>query len=395
MSGISEKSKRRVQILTDYMLGLIEGKHGKELLNKYNILETSFNPSDILPVFDSLFERSIDIEKIKSASNKLFNILYTQFSNYPEISYDSESIMYLLVKDNRGVEQQLENLKEYIKKINKEIDAEVKTELVKGFEKISEFTVHYTVKENILFPELEKLWNNYQCIKLMWSFHDDIRRNIKKILKILKSDTINIDLLNKLISKVYFNVNTIIFREEKVLFPVMYSTVNKEVMDRMLYQVKEFDLLYADTKIIKEQKEDTRHNKRIIKLSTGELTLEQLELVFRHLPVDITFVDENDTVKYFSDPETRVFPRTVGIIGRKVQNCHPHESVDIVNKIIESFRKGEKDSASFWLELGNKFVLIKYFAVRDRGKNYRGVLEVTQEISDIKKLKGQKRLLDW
>ncbi|MEN8157618.1 MAG: PAS domain-containing protein [Bacteroidota bacterium] len=105
-------------------------------------------------------------------------------------------------------------------------------------------------------------------------------------------------------------------------------------------------------------------------------------------------VKEN-RVKYFSSPKERIFPRTVGIIGRKVQDCHPHESVDVVNRIIEAFRTGEKDDASFWIRMGPKFVLIQYFAVRDKNNNYKGVLEVSQEISEIRNLSGERKLLDW
>lgn len=133
----------------------------------------------------------------------------------------------------------------------------------------------------------------------------------------------------------------------------------------------------------------------ISRLATGELTLEQIDLVFSHLPVDITFVDENNRVKYFSLPKHRIFPRTTGIINRRVQDCHPHESVEIVNKIVDSFRSGEKDEASFWIRMGEKFVLIRYFAVRDKEGNYRGVLEVSQEISGIQGITGERRLLDW
>ena len=125
------------------------------------------------------------------------------------------------------------------------------------------------------------------------------------------------------------------------------------------------------------------------------MTPEEIGLVFNHLPVDITFVDDNDTVKYFSTPKHRIFPRTTAIIGRKVSNCHPPESVHIVEKIVDAFRKGEKDDASFWIHMGPKFVLIRYYAVRDDEGKFRGTLEVSQEISDIQEIKGDKRLLEW
>ena len=117
--------------------------------------------------------------------------------------------------------------------------------------------------------------------------------------------------------------------------------------------------------------------------------------MFNHLPVDITFVDENNKVKYFSTPKKRIFPRTKSVIGRDVHNCHPPESVHIVEQIVESFKSGKKDVASFWINMKGELLLIQYFAVRDENGNYKGVMEVSQEISEIRNLQGENRLLDW
>jgi DUF438 domain-containing protein len=132
-----------------------------------------------------------------------------------------------------------------------------------------------------------------------------------------------------------------------------------------------------------------------VSLETGILTEEEIKTVFNSLPVDITFVGKDDRVKYFSQTKDRVFVRTKAIIGRKVQQCHPQKSVHIVDKILESFKKGKKESAEFWLELNDRTILIRYFPVRNQELEYLGCLEVTQDITDIKKLKGEKRLLDW
>jgi len=113
------------------------------------------------------------------------------------------------------------------------------------------------------------------------------------------------------------------------------------------------------------------------------------------LPVDISFVDKDDRVKYFNKAQGRIFVRTEAVIGRKVQMCHPQQSVHVVNRILEAFRTGKKDVAEFWIELGGRLIHIRYFAVRDKNKQYLGTLEVTQDLTDIKRLEGQKRLLDW
>ena len=131
-----------------------------------------------------------------------------------------------------------------------------------------------------------------------------------------------------------------------------------------------------------------------LSLNTGELSPEQIDLILTHMPVDVSFVDENDVVRYYSGNE-RHFPRTPAVIGRKVHNCHPPKSVDIVERIVTSFKEGEKDTAEFWIQHHGKFLHIRYFAVRDKGGKYRGCLEVGQDLTEIKKLEGEQRLLDW
>jgi len=125
------------------------------------------------------------------------------------------------------------------------------------------------------------------------------------------------------------------------------------------------------------------------------LTAEQINLLLKHLPVDITYVDDGDAVAYYSDTDDRIFPRSAGIIGRKVSKCHPPKSVHIVERIVQAFKSGERDMAEFWITLNDRFVLIRYFAVRDTEGTYRGTIEVSQDITDIKRLEGEQRLLDW
>jgi hypothetical protein len=132
-----------------------------------------------------------------------------------------------------------------------------------------------------------------------------------------------------------------------------------------------------------------------VSLETGALTPEQIDLMLVHLPVDVSFVDEDDTVVYYSATPERIFPRSPGVIGRKVQNCHPSKSLDTVNRILEAFKAGRKDDAEFWIEMGGRFLHIRYFAMRDAERRYRGCLEVSQDVTGIRALRGQKRLLDW
>jgi PAS domain S-box-containing protein len=124
------------------------------------------------------------------------------------------------------------------------------------------------------------------------------------------------------------------------------------------------------------------------------ISTEVLEAIFDALPVDITFVDETDTVRYYSRGEKRIFRRTPSVIGRKVQQCHPQQSIDKVNKVVSELKSGKRDVAEFWIELKGRMVYIRYFPVRDKEGKYLGVVEVSQDITDLQKIKGEKRLLD-
>ena len=125
------------------------------------------------------------------------------------------------------------------------------------------------------------------------------------------------------------------------------------------------------------------------------LSREQLEGILEAIPVEISFVDEDDLVKFWNKHETRIFKRPISVIGKSVQNCHPKQSVDKVNQILSDFRSGRQDSAAFWINLGDRKVYIRYFAVRDKAGRYLGTLEATQDITEIKKIEGEKRLLEY
>jgi PAS domain S-box-containing protein len=129
-----------------------------------------------------------------------------------------------------------------------------------------------------------------------------------------------------------------------------------------------------------------------ISLPSGTFSGKEIESMLNTLPVDITFVDAKDTVRYFSQSPKRIFARTNAVIGRKVQQCHPPKSIGKVNRILADFRTGKKDAADFWINLKGRMIYIRYFAVRDRTGRYLGCLEVTQDITDIKGIEGEKRL---
>ena len=231
----------------------------------------------------------------------------------------------------------------------------------------------------------------------MWALHDDIRIMLKDV----KTKTQDSAITEKAVKALAHMINDMIYKEEHILFPMALETLSED--DWTKVRQGEDEIGYAWIKPADEwrplgvffQQALLTEKVGSLNLDTGQLTADQVNLVLTHLPLDISFVNENDGVVYYSQTAERVFPRSPGIIGRKVQNCHPPKSVDMVEKILQEFKSGNKDSAEFWIQMKGRFIHIRYFAARDRNGNYRGTLEVSQDVTGIKRLEGEKRLLDW
>jgi hypothetical protein len=272
-------------------------------------------------------------------------------------------------------------------------------------EQLSEINTHYTRKENQLFPMLEAHHFTGPS-QVMWSIHDDIRAQMKQAREAFAGNDPARTLAS--LKEAIQTIRDMIYKEEHILFPTSLDMLT----DSEWIKVKagEADIGFAwvvpdqgwPDEILKETAAPAPEPEKVVQdvagalgLDTGRLTLEQINLLLTHLPVDLTFVDENDRVAYYSEGPERIFPRSPAIIGREVRNCHPPKSVHIVNKILDAFKSGSRDSAAFWIELGGKFIYIRYFPVRNADGHYRGCLEVSQDLTEIRKLEGENRLLDW
>jgi DUF438 domain-containing protein len=314
----------------------------------------------------------------------------------------------ILMEEHKIMLQLAEQLTSVANKVLKVSDMRYVTEEIRTVTHIAEdFTdseKHYLREENVLFPVIEK-HGITEPPAMMWMEHDQIREQKKKLQKLLEdlSETGFQNFKEQLweTAKSLGNLlSSHFYKENNILFPAALSVVTEE---EWIVIRKEFDEIgyccFTPPELTAPlPRMETVHApvpEGILQFETGSLTKEQLDGLLDTLPVDVTFVDANDTVRYFSKPEKRIFMRTKAIIGRKVQMCHPEKSVHIVNKIVESFKTGKKDVAGFWINLNNRLIHIRYFAVRDKNGKYLGTLEVSQDVTDIKKIEGEKRLLDW
>ena len=258
--------------------------------------------------------------------------------------------------------------------------------------------LHYSRKENLLFPYLEQHGITAPP-KVMWGVDDEIRALLKESAKLAAQGSVE---TGGKLTEALTRVEEMIFKEENILIPMLLDTLTPEEWSSVAKESCEIGFtMIAPPPLWQAKAAPAAETPAIapaaasgdVALPTGFLSIPELTRLFDTLPVDITFVGEDDTVRYFSQGGERVFPRTKAIIGRNVKNCHPPASVHIVEGIIADFKSGKKDHEDFWIRLGDKFVYIRYFAVRDEAGNYLGVLEVTQDIAPIQAIEGEKRLV--
>ncbi len=273
--------------------------------------------------------------------------------------------------------------------------------LTKGFK---ESESHYLREENVLFPYLEK-HGVKQPPAIMWTEHDRIREIEKSLYRLSDRENMAFQAFTKRLEEVALSLADMLsshfYKENNILFPTALDVIGEGEWKDVRQQFDELGYCSFTPESARITVEETkglvpkREIEGTIPFETGNLPKDGIEAIFNTLPVDITFVDEEDTVRYFSRSKDRIFARTKAIIGRKVQQCHPQKSVHIVEKILKAFKSGRKDVAEFWLNLKGRLIHIRYFAVRDEKGEYLGCLEVTQDITDIKKIEGERRLLEW
>ncbi|MBI5695650.1 MAG: DUF438 domain-containing protein [Nitrospirae bacterium] len=265
--------------------------------------------------------------------------------------------------------------------------------LARMYERIAPVEKHYLRKENQLFPILEAKGISGPS-KVMWALHDDIRANLKAGIAKAAAGEFDKVWVDGLVAM----FEDMIYKEEHILYPMALETLSEEDWLKVKRGEEEIGFAWVDgpgPMAPSGAAGMPGGQAGSLNLDTGRLTAEQVNLMLKHLPVDISFVDENDEVVYYSATADRIFPRSPAVIGRRVQNCHPPKSVHTVEKIIDAFKKGEKDTAEFWIQMKGRFIYIRYFAVRDDAGRYRGILEVSQDLTELRALEGDKRLLDW
>jgi len=408
--------------LTEVARAIMTGRKARESITLHRDKIDNVTPFQAMVVLDRLITEGNSVAEVKAGTGKILNIFHRSLSTFEWEKPGEGHFIHYLMLENREVEKRIEKLRELTKKFFNGTDEDenhLRSGMLDVITDLKLYELHYLKKENILFPFIEKAFPSYRCLKIMWSFHDDFRHSLKSLEEILSHAFPAREILNREVGKLFFTVLPVIFREEQIVYPVALRALPAEAWREMLSQAVDEEWCYIKPPAKGPSQGSgpgtaagqetgagvasssgatdsaTGGSAKETDLGTGALTAAQITMMLNRLPVDITFVDEDDEVRYFSGTKERIFPRSKAIIGRKVQNCHPPESVHIVEDILKAFRERRKDHADFWINMRGRFIHIRYFALYDSGGDYRGTIEVSQDVTGIKELDGENRLLDW
>ncbi len=400
---------QKQEILKGIIRDLHDGKDLEVLKERFRELVQGVEATEIAKMEQALMDEGLSVEEIKRLCNVHVEIFKEALEDQDRPESPPGHPIHTFMKENRASEEIMSEINMVIGRIGNPPDPEAfkahSQALGTLIERFSEINTHYTRKENQLFPMLEA-HHFMGPSQVMWSIHDDIRANIKQARDAFADNDPVQTVLS--LKEAIQGIRDMIYKEEHILFPASLDMLTQKEWIRV--KEGEGDIGFAwvvpdkgwPEEIIKEPEAKSTDPVEALEdvagalgLDTGRMSLEQINLMLTHLPVDLTFVDENDRVAYYSEGPERIFPRSSAIIGREVRNCHPPKSVHIVNKILDAFKSGSRNTAEFRIELDGRFLYIRYFAVRDAKGYYRGTLEVSQDLTEIRKLEGQQRLLDW
>ena len=418
----NERYRIIVSIKEDYLDGKLSLEEGNRILKEK--LGTC-TPDEFAYAEQSLkgvYKDEEILDKMDDLLNLFDGVLVRAENEYPE-----NHPLWAYLEEINAVEKVALEADELLKQ-----DKFIKNPWLGIFDSLAEWRIHLSRKQNQLYPMLENHGFD-RPTRIMWTFDDGVRDAISSSYALLREDKYEEFLAS--VPETLAKLRDLNSKELEVLLPTSFKLLSDEEFVRMSkndheigYAVINAPGLYVVTGINDSAAQLNTNNSgqngavsneflndlaglvskyvgpvggtavskdAVLDVATGKLTLEQINLLFRHLPVDLSYVDENELVKFYSDTPHRIFPRSANVIGREVKNCHPAKSVHVVEEIVEKFRSGEQSQAEFWINKPGLFIYVIYTAVRDENGKFRGVLEMMQDCTHIRELEGSRTLLTW
>lgn len=406
---MAKESASKKRMLKEAIKRLHAGASSQEVKEKFKEVLKDTKPEDIARIEQELVKEGMPREELQRLCDVHLAVFGEQVQDQ-ELHIPSGHPIGILLEEHRVLLERAERLGTLVKMIGEACDSvyvgDALTELQSLVKDFQDSEKHYLREENVLFPTLEK-HGVTEPPAIMWMEHNRIREIKKKLHDLVeKWNTMPYADFKPRLSEAAEPFCNVLpdhfFKENNILFPTALQVVTDKEWEEVRTEFDEIGYpsftpahVLVAFQVARLEPKEVGPSADALQFETGSLSKEEVEAILDTLPVDISFIDKNDRVKYFNKAEKRIFVRTKAVIGRSVQLCHPQKSVHIVNRIVEAFTAGEKDAAEFWITMNNRLVHIRYFAVRDKNGKYLGTMEVTQDLTDLKKIEGEKRLLDW
>ncbi|AEH51646.1 DUF438 domain-containing protein [Pseudothermotoga thermarum] len=443
MSEFLQNSEYKKKMIKEFLKRLHAGEDLEAVKKEFENFLSSISPLEIPLIEQELLKEGITVKEIAKMCDvhvELFRKAVSHASKQFEALPDGHPVKTLYL-ENLEIVKDAEVFNMLAVAYSSTQDSTQRSmlydQLVKQLKQLEQIgKTHYTREEMIIFPHIER--RGITAVPtVLWTKHDEIRASIKLFAEFLHKNVENpsesfFDLLKQKAYQLSSAIVDMVFRENNIFYPTLLALLEEgewvaiklQEKDIGYYKILPKDEWKSDAKPIYPyqvepkltekqlanlppqvqaalssaglslQQEPFKVSENDLPLEVGYLSLEELKALLNTLPFDITFIDKNDRVKFFT-ARHRIFGRNPSIIGRAVQQCHPPKSVHIVNKILEAFKMGEKNVAEFWIQMNGRFIHIRYFPVKDAHGKYLGTVEVVQDVTEIRKLEGEKRLLDW
>lgn len=410
MSQIINNRQKRIELMKSLVRQLDTGVAEEKVKLQLETMLDEADYSDVFLMEVQLVKEGIPAERIQELCDTHTRVLkkHLDLQETPETVPGHPVNTFL--QENRELMKTTGVIRLLIQKLEAQPDDHDATDAMRAIQQhlnsLMDADKHYRRKEYLLFPYFEK--NDLPGpAMVMWGKHDEVRNLLRETIAGLQQA----ERMSAAEAKAYClftvtpaieAVDDMIYKEEKILFPTALDLLTEQDWYEIYLQSDEYGYcLYApefewtpEGGVHSEMRKPATAGGRV-QMPTGSFSLDELIATFSALPFDLTFVDKDDTVRYFTPGKERIFDRSRAILGRKVQYCHPPKSVHIVNKIVKDFKAGTQDRARFWINMGGRLIYICYYAVRDSQGEYLGTLEVTQDLSEVRSLEGERRLLTY
>jgi hypothetical protein len=414
MSELINNSKSRKELLKHMILQLHSGEAPDAIKKQLTELLKGIPYDEVVEVEQELIKEGLPVEEVLKLCDIHAMVLEGNIDHTDAKAIPAGHPVDTFKKENRELEKLVLQLNSIYGDIKK--SAELKSEsavnetvirMLGIFNALSDVDKHYKRKENLLFPFLESKGITGPPT-VMWGKHDETRAFLKNAIQTLTgykgaSATELAETIDLILAPASKAITDMIMKEEEILFPMTMDELNEQEWFDILQQTNEIGYCLYDPSEdwFPDNVETTISDMQnqfsggIVRLPSGSFTISELTLLLNVLPVDITFVDKNDKVKFFTQGQHRIFDRNRAILGRDVRMCHPPHSMHIVDQILNDFKSGKESAAPFWIQMQGKFIYITYLPLRDKDNNYMGTLEFSQDLTQLRALEGEQRLLTY